>query len=250
LRGGFLRTGLIITCLLLASMPAFAGQVRVAVASNFAETIRAIAELYEEKTGHSVLISTGSTGKHYAQIRHGAPFDVFLAADARRPTLLEKEGVAQPGSRYTYAIGKLVLWSPKAGMVDKHGQVLEQGGFRYLAIANPKLAPYGRAAQQLLESRGLWADMQGRLVRGENIGQTYQYVASGNAELGLVAYAQIMQPAVAVTGSFWPVPQDLYDPIEQQAVLLKDKDMARDFLDFIRSDEGRTIIRSYGYGVP
>ena len=231
-------------------MSAFAGQVRVAVASNFAETIRAIAERYEEQTGHSVLISTGSTGKHYAQIRHGAPFDVFLAADARRPALLEEEGIARPGSRYTYAIGKLVLWSPEAGMVDQHGRVLEQGGFRYLAIANPKLAPYGRAAQQLLESRGLWADMQGRLVRGENIGQTYQYVASGNAELGLVAYAQIRQPDLAATGSFWLVPQDLYDPIEQQAVLLKDKDIARDFLGYIRSDEGRTIIRSYGYGVP
>lgn len=235
---------------MLVSVPALAGQVRVAVASNFAETIRAIAERYEEQTGHSVLISSGSTGKHYAQIRHGAPFDVFLAADARRPALLEKEGIAQPDSRYTYAIGKLVLWSPKADMVDKHGWVLEQSGFRYLAIANPKLAPYGRAAQQLLESRGLWADMQGRLVRGENIGQTYQYVASGNAELGLVAYAQIRQPDVAVTGSFWLVPQDLYDPIEQQVVLLKDKDIARDFLDFIRSDEGRTIISSYGYGVP
>ncbi|MDX1334381.1 MAG: molybdate ABC transporter substrate-binding protein [Gammaproteobacteria bacterium] len=250
MRGGFLRTGLITTCLLLASMSAFAGQVRVAVASNFAETIRAIAALYQEQTGHSVLISTGSTGKHYAQIRNGAPFDVFLAADARRPALLEQEGIAQPGSRYTYAIGRLVLWSPKADMVDKHGRVLEQGGFRYLAIANPKLAPYGRAAQQFLESRGLWADMQGRLVRGENISQAYQYVASGNAELGLVAYAQIRQPEVAVTGSFWPVPQELYDPIEQQAVLLKDEDLARDFLDFVRSDEARTVIRSYGYGVP
>lgn len=236
--------------MMLVSMPALAGQVRVAVASNFAETIRAIAERYEEQTGHSVLISTGSTGKHYAQIRHGAPFDVFLAADSRRPVLLENEGIAQPGSRYTYAIGKLVLWSPKAGMVDKHGQVLDQGGFRYLAIANPKLAPYGRAAQQLLESRGLWADMQGRLVRGENIGQTYQYVASGNAELGLVAYAQISQPDLVVTGSFWLIPQDLYYPIEQQAVLLKDKDIARDFLNFVRSGEGQTIIRSYGYGVP
>jgi molybdate transport system substrate-binding protein len=236
--------------MMLLSMPVLAGQVRVAVASNFAETLRAIAALYESRTEHSVLISTGSTGKHYAQIRHGAPFDVFLAADTRRPELLEHEGLAQPGSRYTYAIGKLVLWSPQADLIDSEGRILEQGTFRYLSIANPRHAPYGRAAQQVLEHRGLWSEVQGRLVRGENIGQAYQYVASGNAELGFVASSQIRQPGQGMKGSYWMVPQVLYEPVEQQAVLLRDNDNARDFLAFMQTDEVRSIISDFGYGVP
>jgi molybdate transport system substrate-binding protein len=192
----------------------------------------------------------GSTGKHYAQIKNGAPFDAFFAADVRRPELLEKEGVALPGSRFTYAIGKLVLWSPKTGYVDPDASILERGEFHHLAIANPKLAPYGKAAQEILQALGLWDRHSGRLVRGENIGQTFQFVDSGNAEFGFVAYSQVKHPNQPIKGSFWEVPQSLYTPIKQQAVLLKDKEAARVFLSFVRSDEALKIIHDYGYDTP
>jgi len=192
----------------------------------------------------------GSTGKHYAQIKNGAPFDAFFAADVRRPEHLEKEGVALPGSRFTYAVGKVVLWSPRTGYVDPQASVLERGEFHHLAIANPKFAPYGKAAQEVLQERGLWGRLSGRLVRGENIGQTFQFVNSGNAELGFVAYSQVKRPNQPIEGSFWEVPQALYTPIEQQAVLLKDNEVARAFLSFVRSDEALKIIRDHGYETP
>lgn len=227
-----------------------ADKIQVAVASNFTEAIKSIAEHYEVSTGQKVTLIFGSTGKHYAQIINGAPFDAYFAADSKRPKRLEEEGVAVPGSRFTYAIGKIVLWSPKAGYVDSAGKVLEQSEFRHLAIANPKLAPYGKAAQEVLQGRRLWNVLKGRLVRGENIGQTFQFVKSGNAELGLIAASQVKRPDHSIEGSFWDVPQSLYSPIEQQAVLLNDNQAARAFLAFVKSDEALDIIRGFGYDAP
>ena len=226
------------------------GDIRVAVASNFREAMLDIVARFEMKSGHKVTLIFGSTGKHYAQIRNGAPFDAFFAADRRRPELLENEGVAVLGSRFTYAVGQLVLWSPQAGYVDADGRVLGEKDFRHLAIANPQLAPYGRAAQEVLQAIGLWDALSGRVVRGENISQTFQFVISGNAELGFVAYSQVKHFAPSAEGSWWDVPQSLYEPVEQQALLLKDNEVARAFLAFVQSDEAREIIRGNGYTTP
>lgn len=239
-----------VLALLTSAGIAAADTIRVAVASNFADPLRPIARRFEAGTGHTVILSPGSTGKLFAQIVNGAPFDVFLAADTERPARLERDGVAVPGSRSTYAVGRLILWSPRPGYVDERGAVLETGRFRHLAIANPKLAPYGKAAREVLEARGLWAALQGRLVRGENIGQAFQFVNSGNAELGLVAYAQVRRPGHPVAGFGWLVPQSLHAPIAQQAVLLKDRDAARAFLAFLRSEAATEILRGFGYGIP
>ena len=240
----------IVIAVTLLTLDSAASEIRVAVATNFMDAIREIARRYEQRSGHTVALAFGSTGKHYAQIKHGAPFHAFFAADVHRPRLLEKEGVALPGSRFTYAIGKVVLWSPKPGFVDADGDVLERASFRHLALANPRLAPYGKAAREVLESRGLWRELQDKLVRGENIGQTFQFVMTGNAELGFVAWSQLNRPGNAVTGSWWDVPQALYTPVQQQAVLLKDNATARDFLAYARDEEAVAIIRAYGYGTP
>ncbi len=235
---------------LVAARSTAADEIRVAVASNFTDAIRQIADRFEQQSGHQVTLVFGSTGKHYAQIKHGAPFHAFFAADVRRPRLLEEQDVAMPGSRFTYAVGKVVLWSAKADYVDASGRVLKNGDFHYLALANPKHAPYGRAAREVLESRGLWQALQQKLVRGENIGQTFQFVKTGNAELGFIAWSQLKRPGQPAAGSWWAIPQALYTPIEQQAVLLKDNAVARDFLTFVRSEETKEIIRAYGYGTP
>jgi molybdate transport system substrate-binding protein len=242
---------LLITCLLLANMgTTLADTINIAVASNFADPIKELTARYTARSGQRINLVFGSTGKHYAQIRNGAPFAAFFAADAHRPELLEQEGVAVPGSRFTYALGRIVLWSPQAGLVDSQGKVLEGQAFRHLAIANPRLAPYGKAAEQFLENRGLWEGLQGRLVRGENIGQTYQFIRSGNAELGLVAYSQVKSPGHPAEGSLWEVPPTEYDPIAQQAVLLQDHPVARAFLDYVKSPEAVAIIRGFGYAMP
>lgn len=224
--------------------------VHVAVASNFADAITEIARRFERQSGRKVVLSFGSTGKHYAQIKNGAPFDLFLSADAQRPKLLETDGAGVAGTRFTYAIGRVVLWSPAGGLVDGAGAVLRSGGFDHLAIANPRLAPYGAASQQVLEALGLWDELQSRIVRGENIGQTLQFVRSGSAELGFVALSQITRPGRTPRGSYWEPPQSLYTPIEQQAVLLKDSAPARAFVDYLRGDEAAKIIRGYGYRLP
>ena len=243
-------TLLLAATMMLAPGQSMAEEIHVAVASNFKVAITSIAKRFEAGTDHKVTVIFGSTGKHYAQIKNGAPFDAFFAADVRRPEQLEKEGVALPGSRFTYALGKVVLWSPRTGYVDPQAGILERGEFHHLAIANPKFAPYGKAAEEVLQARGLWGRLSGRLVRGENIGQTFQFVNSGNAELGFVAYSQLKRPNLQIDGSLWEVPQALYTPIEQQAVLLKDKEAARGFLSFVRSDEALKIIRDYGYDTP
>jgi molybdate transport system substrate-binding protein len=229
---------------------ATAGEIRIAVASNFAGAIKAAADHFEADTGHKVTLAFGSTGKHYAQIWNGAPFDAFFAADARRPELLENEGLALAGSRFTYALGKLVLWSPATAYVDPQGRILEHGDFRHLAVANPELAPYGVAAREVLIRRGLWDKFEKRLVRGENIAQAFQFVASGNAELGFVACSQVQRPGHQLEGSFWDVPARLYTPIEQQAVLLKDTGAGRAFMSFMRSEKAIRIIRDHGYEAP
>jgi len=234
----------------LATGQLIAEEIRVAVASNFSIAITTLAEQFEANSGHTVSLIFGSTGKHYVQIKNGAPFDAFFAADTKRPELLEKEGVALPGSRFTYAFGKLILWSPQAGYVDPQGKVLEQGAFRHLAIANPKLAPYGKAAREVLQAIGVWGALKAKTVRGENISQTFQFVSSGNAELGLVAWSQVKQPGHPMTGSWWEVPQALYTPIEQQAVLLKENTAARAFLSFMKTEKSRALIRSFGYDTP
>jgi molybdate transport system substrate-binding protein len=201
---------------------------------------------------HKIAISVGSTGKFYAQISNGAPFDVFLSADDETPVRMEREKLAVAGSRFTYAIGKLALWSATAGVVDSNGEVLRKGAFKRLAIANPKLAPYGAAAQQAMEKLGVWSAVQGKLVFGENIAQTQQFVASGNADLGFVAFSQI-QDGGRAGGSHWLVPQAQYDFIRQDAVLLPrgaENPAARAFLDFLRTSTARDLIRTAGYDLP
>ncbi len=241
----------------IASIPVAQPQARtdevvVAVAANFTGAMKTIAAKYTARTGNKVTISYGSTGKLYAQIKNGAPFDVFLAADAQRPRLLEDEGRALAGSRFTYAIGRLVLWSPNKEYIDNKGNVLHHGDYRHLAIANPKTAPYGAAARDVLLALGLWRRLQRRLVYGENIAQTYQFVASGNAELGFVALSQVMTHEPSTRGSLWHIPAGLYRPIEQQAVLLRSgrATAAESFLSFLRGPEARTVIESFGYATP
>ncbi len=231
-----------------------AGEIRVAVASNFYPAMKEIALQYELKKSvadqnHKVILISGSSGKHYAQILNGAPFDVFVSADSLRPTSLEKKELAEKGSRFTYAIGRLVLWSPIENLMVKK-EVLQQKKFRFLAIANPKIAPYGEAAKDTLVSLNLWEDFQGKLIRGENIAQTFQFVSSGNVKLGFVSYSQIMNPNYPSGGSYWEVPQSLYRPIEQQAVLLSKNPLGKDFLSFMKTDESLNIISKFGYKLP
>ena len=234
--------------LLLPAGRAGAAAIRVAVASNFQVPAAEIAARFEAKSGAGISLVPGATGRLYAQIVHGAPFAVFLAADKKRPRLLEERGAAIAGSRFTYAIGRLVLWSPAAGFVDPQGKLLATGRFRHLALASPSLAPYGRAAAQALRRLGLWERLEAKMVFGENIGQAFQFVASGNAELGFVAASRLI--AAHAAGSSWPVPEALHDPIEQQAVLLQDSAAARAFLAFLKKPAATAIIRRYGYAVP
>jgi molybdate transport system substrate-binding protein len=242
-----LRLIILVFAPVLTMTPAIAEEIRVAVASNFSEAMHDIARRFEARSGDEVTLIIGSTGKHYAQIKNGAPFDLFFAADSARPKLLEHEGIAIHDSRFTYALGKLLLWSPNKDLVDTNGKILSSGKFRYLAIANERLAPYGIAAVQVMQGLGLWNELRGQLVRGESIGQAFQFVKSGNAELGFVACSQVIRPDQAMQGSYWDIPQTLYAPIEQQAVLLKNSPAARAFLDFTKSSESLEIIRRYGY---
>ncbi|WP_417545296.1 molybdate ABC transporter substrate-binding protein [Marinobacter sp.] len=237
-------------CLLLAfSGIARGADVRLAVAANFTDTTRDLIAAYGEATGLEAVASYGSTGKLYAQIDNGAPFDVFLAADSRRPELFEQSGQGIAGTRFTYARGKLVLWSPVPGRFEAPKAWLESGEFARLAIANPKTAPYGFAAQQVLTELGLWESLQGRLVRGDSIAQTFQFVATSNAQSGFVALSQV-RTWDEKGGSLWIVPQTYYSPINQQAILLThsaNNEAARQWLEFLRSDKATRIIESFGY---
>lgn len=227
---------------------AHADEITIAVASNFARPMSALVEQFEAETQHRVRITAGSTGKHYAQIVNGAPFDAFFAADAERPMRLEEAGLIVTGSRFTYALGRLALWSRRADLVDAQGSVLETGTFRRIAIANPALAPYGAAAQEVLRAKGVLDALEGKLVFGEDVGQTFGFVYSGAAELGFVAYAQIAGSERPVGGSHWLVPAALHSPIEQQAVLLTDAPAARAFVEFVKSAAAIAIIERFGYG--
>ncbi|MCF8719646.1 molybdate ABC transporter substrate-binding protein [Nitrospina gracilis] len=237
----------------LLCFPAVAGAdtATVAVASNFLGPLKHIAGQFEARTGHTARIVSGSTGKLYAQILNGAPFHVFLAADSKRPRLLEDQKLAVNGSRFTYARGRLALWSADPAWIRGDGvPVLKDGAFRHLALANPKTAPYGQAAQSTLQKLGLWETLQGRIVRGENVGQAFQFAASGNAEVGFVALSQVLALPPARQGSHWEVPGSYHDPIEQDAVLLQKGNgnaAAKALLEFLKTPEVREQIRSSGY---
>ncbi|WP_430755100.1 molybdate ABC transporter substrate-binding protein [Magnetovirga frankeli] len=222
------------------------------MAANFALPMQQIVAEFERSTGHRAGVSLGGTGKLFAQISHGAPFEVFLAADQRAPARLVAEGKALADSRFTYARGRLVLWSSQPDLLDADASALQQGRFSRLAIANPRVAPYGAAALAVLEGLGLLEMVRPKLVQGENIAQTYQFVASGNAELGFVARSQVMRDGQLQAGSAWPVPERLHPPLRQDAVLLlrgKDNPAARALLAFLRSEAAGSIIQSFGYGL-
>ncbi len=241
-----------LTTALVFSALVHAEVVQVAVAANFTAPARALAEIFARTTGHEAKLSFGATGAFYTQIKNGAPFDILLAADDERPIKLEQEGDTVPGSRFTYAIGQLVLWSAKPGFVDDQGAVLKGGQFNKLAIANPKLAPYGAAAVETLDQLGLAAAVQPKLVTGESIGQTYNFIATGNAELGFIALAQVLDGGKLKSGSMWVVPAKYHAPIIQDAVILKraaGNPAAKAWMELLRSPRTRDFIRSYGYEV-
>lgn len=232
--------------------PVMAAEVNVAVAANFTAPMKQIAADFEKATGHKVVLSFGASGKFYAQIKNGAPFQLFLSADDEKPVQLEKDGLVVPGSRFTYAVGTLVLWSAKPGFVDAKGEVLRTGTYAKLAVANPKLAPYGLAAIETLTKLGLLATIQPKFVQGENISQTHQFISTGNAELGFVALSQVMKDGKIPAGSAWVVPSALHTPIRQDAVLLstgKGNPAAEELAAYLKSDKVKTIIRSYGYEI-
>ncbi|WP_374521247.1 molybdate ABC transporter substrate-binding protein [Hydrogenophaga sp.] len=245
-----LRLFLSTAALLLASWSAQAAQATVAVAANFAEPLRALAAVLEKTTGHRLEIVVGATGRLYAQIANGAPFDLFLAADQATVAKAESEGLTVPGSRFLYATGQLVLWSARPDLVDKQGQVLRQDGWRRLAVANPRTAPYGAAAMQTLAQLGLTQALAPRLVQGESIAQTYNFAHTGNAELAFVALSQVLEGGRLKSGSMWVVPAQYHEPIRQDAVLLKRgarNEAARALVKLMQSPAGQDLIRSFGY---
>ncbi len=234
---------------LLVVTPVFAEQALVAVAANFVPPFREIAMEFEKTTNHQLQVSGGSSGNFYSQIKNGAPFDVFFSADMERPKLLEDEGLGVKDTRFTYAIGRIVLWSSNADLI-KGEETLRSKKFKRLAIANPKTAPYGVAAMQALQKLELWESVQPQIVMGESIGQTIGFIESGNAQLGFVAMSQVLDPRIKGQGSRWDVPINLHEPIKQDVILLmkgKDNPAAKALLEFIGSPQARKIIEHYGY---
>jgi len=235
---------------LLATFTVQAADVSVAVAANFTAPMKAIAAEFNTDTGHQAKLSFGSSGNFYAQIENGAPFEVFLSADDETPAKLDREAMTVSGSRFSYAIGTLALWSRDTGLVDAKGDVLRRSSFNKLAIANPKLAPYGKAAIETLTGMGLLDAVRGKLVQGENIAQTHQFVMSGNAELGFVALSQVMKDGKVSGGSAWIIPDNMHFPIRQDAVILlpgKNNPAAAALMNYLKGDKARAIIKSYGY---
>ena len=246
------RSYLACSLLLALGLPAIAeaDEVQVAVAANFLAPLQEIAKSFEKETGHQTLITSGATGQLFTQIQHGAPFEVMISADAKTPKKLVKNELALADSQFTYARGKLVLWSVDPALVDAGGAVLKTGKFKHLAIANPKTAPYGTAAMETLDKLGLTASLKSKLVEGENISQAKQFVDTGNAEVGFVALSQIYKDGKITKGSAWVVPLDLYAPIYQDAVLLKkgeDNPAATALLNYLKSDKAKAIMTTYGY---
>ena len=234
----------------LPASQALADEVMVAVASNFIKPMQTIAKDFEAQTGHEVKVSYGSSGKLLAQISHGAPFDLFLSADTDKVTRLIKSDLAVSGTEFVYAQGRLVLWSNTTGLIDGDSEILKHGDFKYIALADPKLAPYGEAARETLETLALYKQLKPRFVQGENISQTYQFVQTGNAQLGFVALSQVTNPDGSEQGSGWLVPTALHQPINQSAVLLKrgqDNPAATALLAFLRKNQTQVIIQSFGY---
>ena len=252
-----MQTRVLLIPLLIASLPGVASSVHadeisVAVAANFTAPMQQIAATFEKETGHKVQAAYGATGKFYAQIKNGAPFEVLLSADDETPARLIKENAAQAGSQFTYAIGKLVLWSAKSAIVDGAGAVLKNGGFDHLAIANPKLAPYGAAAVEVMKGLGVYESIQPKIVTGESIAQTHQFISTGNALLGFVALSQILKDG-KMDGSAWIVPAKLHAPIRQDAVILekgKAKPAAVALMQYLKSDKAKAVIQSFGYAMP
>jgi molybdate transport system substrate-binding protein len=239
-----------LTLSLSIAQGAQAGEVSVAVAANFTAPMQEIVAEFEKDTGHKAVPSFGSTGQLYTQIKNGAPFGVFLAADDATPAKLEKEGGTVAGSRFTYAIGTLVLWSAKEGFVDDKGEVLKKGGFAHISVADPVKAPYGTAAVEALKKLGVYDALSAKIVTGNNIAQAHQFVSTGNAELGFVALSQVYKAGKLTSGSAWIVPENLYEPILQDAVLLtsaKDNEAAIALLKYLREPKAAAIIKSYGY---
>ena len=251
-----LRLFLAFASLLCGSL-AQAGEVTVAVAANFSAPMQKIAQAFEQDTGHKAQLAFGATGKFYAQIKNGAPFAVLLAADDETPARLEKEGLAIAGTRFTYATGRLALWSKQASLVDDKGEVLrserlEKLGVQKIAIADPKLAPYGAAAMEVIQHLGVQASVAPKLVQGESIGQTYQFVSTENAQIGFVALSQISFDGRITQGSAWVVPQHMHTPLKQDAVLLnagKDNAVAVALLKYLQGERATSLMRSYGYSV-
>jgi molybdate transport system substrate-binding protein len=246
----FTRLSLAAVVATLAMSSAFADEVQVAVAANFTAPIQAIAKDFEADTGHKLVAAYGATGQFYTQIKNGAPFEVFLAADDTTPAKLEQEGDTVKGSRFTYAVGTLALWSVKDNYVDDKGEVLKKNAYQHLSIANPKAAPYGLAATQVLAKLGLSESTKDKIVEGQNITQAYQFVSTGNAELGFVALSQIYKDGKVTSGSAWIVPANLYEPIKQDAVILtkgKDSAAAKALVDYLKGPKAAAVIKSYGY---
>ena len=239
----------LLASLFLVAVPAHADEISVAVAANFTAPMKLIAAEFERDSGHKLVTSFGSTGKFYAQIKNGAPFEVLLTADDETPDKLMKEGAAVSGPAFTYALGKLVLWSAKPGLVDGAGAVLKRGDFAHLSLADPKLAPYGAAGVEAMKALRVYEAIQPKIVTAENITQAYQFISSGNAELGFVALSQVLKDG-KIDGSSWLVPANLYSPIRQDAVILekgRGKPAVDALMKYIRGDKAKAIIQSFGY---
>ncbi len=244
------RAVCLIAALLIVTFSAKAEQVTVAVAANFSAPMQKIAQAFEQDTGHKAVLAFGSTGNFYAQIRNGAPFQVFLSADDETPLRLEKEGLVIAGTRFSYAVGRVVLWSRQPGLVDDKGEVLRSGKFERIAITNPKLAPYGAAVIEALNKLGLLSEIQPKFVQGENLTQTYQFIATENAPLGFIALSQVFVDGKFTQGSAWVVPVSLHTPIRQDAVLLSSggsSSAATSLMAYLKTDKAKSIIRAYGY---
>ena len=239
-----------VCCVCLMTANAQAAEIKVAVASNFANVLKEIAIEFQKDTGHQLAITPGATGKFYAQISNGAPFDVFLSADDETPRKLAQEGKAIAASQFTYAIGRLALWSPNPEMVDKNADILKTDKFKFIAIANAKVAPYGQAAVQTMQKLGVLTKIEPRVVQGESISQTYQFVSTGNAQLGFVALSQIFENGRIKTGSAWIVPEEMHEQLKQDAVILqscKQTSVCQDLMDYLKSEKAKKMMASYGY---
>jgi molybdate transport system substrate-binding protein len=229
---------------------AVAGEATIAVASNFIKPMAALVKEFEVYSPYKLRVVYGSSGRLFAQISNGAPFDVFLSADSLKPARLIEDGYGVAGSQRTYAIGRLALWSNKAGVSVKNEDILSNGAFRAIAIANPRLAPYGLAAKQSLESMGLWEQLKSKLVQGENISQTYQFVFTANADVGFVSYSQLEIQNGAEATNYWLIPSEYHEAITQDSVLLErgaDNKASLEFIEFLKSDSAIKLIESFGY---